>query len=107
MHAANQFGLAALLLLALCVSGEGSEGAEGDKVLVYTVGKCTYCAEVKAFLKENGIDYEEKQLSDKKVWAEMQKKAMKNSKAEAKKAGDPAKALVLAPQVFLTPGGFS
>jgi glutaredoxin/thiol-disulfide isomerase/thioredoxin len=71
------------------------------KVLVYTVDKCTYCAEVKAFLKENGLEYEEKALSDKKVWAEMQKKAMGCCKAEVKAYGNPAKVLVLAPQIFV------
>merc|ERR1719487_2489500 len=70
--------------------------------MVYTVDKCKYCAEVKAFLKEKGINYEEKQLGkDKKVWAEMQKKAMGCCKDEVKKVGKPEKVLVLAPQIFI------
>lgn len=33
-----------------------------DKVIVYTSNTCTYCTAVKSYLKENNVDFEERNV---------------------------------------------
>ena len=45
------------------------------KVIIYTASSCIHSKMLKHFLKENNIDFEEKDISDEKFYDEIMKKS--------------------------------
>ena len=92
-------GLLGVFALA-CVSALAAEQPTLD---VYTHPKCKYCIDLKAFIKERGLEYNDHPLGDdgRTGWAEMQKRAMGCCEASVHEHGPPEKVLTIMPHLFI------